>query len=157
MRCLGTCAHPELIDAGSVVALLASETDSYGFSSEAKRSRAAVSADVLAEHFPVPAQCYFSSGSTITYLPIRTSRSVGEAAPLQWPQRASTVANELMNQGIIRSNSIALTQTPCDKENEKGRGLPLPRTLTNSEIDGARARMAATSGAQNSASRCATD
>ena len=30
----------------------------------------------------------------------------------------------------MRSNSIP------DKENEKGRGLPLPRTLTNSEIDG---------------------
>ena len=39
-----TCANPELIDLGSVVAPLVSGTDSYGSVSEAKRSRAAESA-----------------------------------------------------------------------------------------------------------------
>ena len=55
-----TCANPELIDLGSVVAPLVSGTDSYGSVSEAKRSRAAVSAGFLAEHVPVPAQSYGS-------------------------------------------------------------------------------------------------
>ena len=50
-----TCANPELIDLGSVVAPLVSGTDSYGSVSEAKRSRAAESAGFLAEHVPVPA------------------------------------------------------------------------------------------------------
>jgi hypothetical protein len=36
IRCLGTCADPELIDTGSVVAFLVSGTDSYGSLSEAK-------------------------------------------------------------------------------------------------------------------------
>ena len=44
IRCLRTCANQDLIDAGSVVAPLGSGTDSYGSVSEAKRSRAAVSA-----------------------------------------------------------------------------------------------------------------
>ena len=39
-RCAVTCANPELIDAGPVVASLVSETGSYGSVSEAKRSRA---------------------------------------------------------------------------------------------------------------------
>ena len=50
-----TGAHPELIDAGPVVALLVSGTDSYGSLSGAKGSRAAVSAEFSAEHVPVPA------------------------------------------------------------------------------------------------------
>ena len=41
LECLWTCANPELIDAGSVVARLVSGTDSYGSLGEAKRSRAA--------------------------------------------------------------------------------------------------------------------
>ena len=54
IRCLGTCANPELIDAGSVVTPWVYGTNTYGSLSEAKRSRAAVSADVSAEHVPVP-------------------------------------------------------------------------------------------------------
>ena len=42
LECLWTCANPELIDAGSVIAPLVSGTDSYGSLDEAKRSRAAV-------------------------------------------------------------------------------------------------------------------
>ena len=58
IRGLGTCADPELIDAGAVVAPLVSGTDSYAYGSlsEAKRSSAAVSADFPAEHVPAPAQ-----------------------------------------------------------------------------------------------------
>jgi hypothetical protein len=45
---------PELIDVGSVVAPLVSGTDSYGYVSEAKRSRGAVSADVFGRTHPRP-------------------------------------------------------------------------------------------------------
>ena len=52
----GSGGDAELIEAGSVATPLVSGTDSYGSLSEAKRSRAAVSADFSAEHVPVPAQ-----------------------------------------------------------------------------------------------------